>query len=209
MEHIDTLFGYIYTVSAQVGIQILMLLYQVMEREGAITDRFYMALYRKMMDPELLSHPARSSSLLNLLYKSMKRDENVNRVTAFIKRILQLATTQYPPFICGALIVLSETLKMKPKAFRSELFQTKSINKLEPNLPQNQEKEDGGSPLRVRVTEYNAVARNPLYCGAEFVQIWELHTLCRHYHPSVARFADCVLQVSSCWIKLLKELKKL
>ncbi|GAU97599.1 hypothetical protein RvY_08872-2 [Ramazzottius varieornatus] len=195
MEHIDMLFRYIYTVTAQVGIQILMLLYQVMEREGAITDRFYMALYRKMMDPELLTHPGRSSSLLNLLYKSMKRDESVTRVKAFIKRILQLAMTQLPPFICGALIIISEMLKMKPKAFRAELFQATLANKVGPSHHMEEEEDGTTKPVsRTPITEYSAVARNPLYCGAEFVQIWELHALCRHYHPSVARFADCVLQ---------------
>ena len=127
LDHIDHLFRYIHTVTAQVGIQILMLLYQVMEREGAITDRFYMALYRKMTDSDLLQHSGRSSSLLNLLYKAMKRDPEVRRVKAFIKRILQLAMTQSTPFICGALIVISEVIRSKPNSFRSKLFQVSAV----------------------------------------------------------------------------------
>lgn len=122
IEYIDTFFRYIHTVSAQIGIQILMLLYQVMEREGAITDRFYMALYRKMMDLELLNHAGRSSSLLNLLYKAMKRDTETVRIKAFIKRMLQLAVTHSPPFICGVLIVISEVIRSKPKQLLKELL---------------------------------------------------------------------------------------
>ncbi|OQV22455.1 CCAAT/enhancer-binding protein zeta [Hypsibius exemplaris] len=191
LDHIDHLFRYIHTVTAQVGIQILMLLYQVMEREGAITDRFYMALYRKMMDSDLLQHSGRSSSLLNLLYKSMKRDPETMRVKAFIKRILQLAMTQSTPFICGALIVISEVLKSKPNSFRAKLFQAPSVSSTAAPVKEEHSKE---GTSRLPITDYSAAARNPLFCGAEFAPIWELRVLSQHYHPSVCRFADNILR---------------
>lgn len=155
LDHIDHLFRYIHTVSSQVGIQILMLLYQVMEREGAITDRFYMALYRKMMDSDLLQHAGRSSSLLNLLYKAMKRDPEVRRVKAFIKRILQLAMMQSTPFICGALIVISEVIRSKPNSFRAKLFQGSAVEPWNQSMKNEDKSKGKDGKLRRMSLDFN------------------------------------------------------
>ena len=45
---------------------------------------------------------------LNLLFKSVKSDPEVNRVKAFLKRILQICSAHAPPFICGCLFLISE-----------------------------------------------------------------------------------------------------
>ena len=45
---------------------------------------------------------------LNLLFKSVKSDPEINRVKAFLKRILQICSTHSPPFICGCLFLISE-----------------------------------------------------------------------------------------------------
>ena len=42
---------------------------------------------------------------------------------------------------------------------------------------------------------YQANARNPLYSGADNSCLWEVMKLSRHYHPSVSRFAQNLLQV--------------
>lgn len=57
---------------------------------------------------------------LNLVYKSLKADIVLRRVKAFVKRLLQVTCTQMPPFICGALYLVSEILKAKPD-LRSQL----------------------------------------------------------------------------------------
>lgn len=44
---------------------------------------------------------------------------------------------------------------------------------------------------------YQANARNPLYSGADNSCLWEVMKLSRHYHPSVSRFAQNLLQVFS------------
>jgi len=43
------------------------------------SDRFYQALYRKILDPGLVAS-SKQALFLNLLYKSMKRDEAERRV---------------------------------------------------------------------------------------------------------------------------------
>lgn len=75
--------------------------------------------YRKMLDPGLMAC-SKQAMFLNLVYKSLKTDVVLRRVKAFVKRLLQVTCTQMPPFICGALYLVSEILKAKPD-LRSQL----------------------------------------------------------------------------------------
>uniref|UniRef100_A0A8C7Z272 CCAAT enhancer binding protein zeta n=1 Tax=Oryzias sinensis TaxID=183150 RepID=A0A8C7Z272_9TELE len=91
----------------------LMLLFQVMDSEQSISDRFYSTVYRKMLDPGL-SSSSRQNMFLNLLYKSLKADVVLRRVKAFVKRLLQVSAEQSASFACGALFLVSEVMKAKP-----------------------------------------------------------------------------------------------
>lgn len=63
--------------------------------------------YRKMLDPGLMLC-SKQGMFLNLVYKSLKADIVLRRVKAFVKRLLQVTCEQMPPFICGALYLVSE-----------------------------------------------------------------------------------------------------
>lgn len=54
-----------------------------------ISDRFYAALYRKLLDVEHSS--AQERQLFILLVKALKNDSVDQRVIAFIKRLLQVS----------------------------------------------------------------------------------------------------------------------
>lgn len=41
--------------------------------------------------------------------------------------------------------------------------------------------------------EYNPSQRNPQFASAEKTSMWELHTLTRHFHPSVKVHAENIL----------------
>jgi len=45
---------------------------------------------------------------------SMKQDENINRVLAFFKRLLQLCLTAQANFIATTLIMISKVIEDKP-----------------------------------------------------------------------------------------------
>ncbi|KAM6992818.1 CCAAT/enhancer-binding protein zeta [Tautogolabrus adspersus] len=112
-EQLDTLFKVVHLVKFNTAVQALMLLFQVMDSQQSISDRYYTALYRKLVDPGLLSS-SRQSMFLNLLYKSLKADIVLRRVKAFVKRLLQVSAEQNPSFVCGALFLVSEVMKAKP-----------------------------------------------------------------------------------------------
>ncbi|KAK3516937.1 hypothetical protein QTP70_028227 [Hemibagrus guttatus] len=112
-EQLDTLFKVVHIVKFSTAVQALMLLFQVMDSQQSVSDRYYVALYKKLLDPGL-SVSSRQSMFLNLLYKSLKADIVLRRVKAFVKRLLQVSCEQSPTFACGALFLVSEVMKAKP-----------------------------------------------------------------------------------------------
>nr|XP_015210566.1 PREDICTED: CCAAT/enhancer-binding protein zeta [Lepisosteus oculatus] len=112
-EQLDTLFKVVHLVKFNTAVQALMLLFQVMDSQQTISDRYYVALYKKLLDPGL-SQCSKQAMFLNLLYKSLKADIVLRRVKAFVKRLLQVSCEQSPTFICGALYLVSEVMKAKP-----------------------------------------------------------------------------------------------
>ncbi|KAK1279902.1 hypothetical protein QJS04_geneDACA004839 [Acorus gramineus] len=66
------------------------------------------------MDSRLLSALLTPEMFLGLLVKAMKIDVNLKRVSAFSKRLLQVALQQPPQYACGCLFILSEVLKARP-----------------------------------------------------------------------------------------------
>ncbi|NXR06432.1 CEBPZ protein, partial [Semnornis frantzii] len=113
-EQMDTLFKVLHLVNFSTSVQALMLLFQVMDSQQSVSDRYYAALYKKLLDPALATC-SKPSMFLNLVYKSLKADVVLRRVKAFVKRLLQVTCGQMPPFICGTLYLLSELLKVKPE----------------------------------------------------------------------------------------------
>ncbi|XP_072309168.1 CCAAT/enhancer-binding protein zeta isoform X2 [Eucyclogobius newberryi] len=224
-SHMDTLFSIVHAVRFNTAVQALMLLFQVMDSQQSVSDRYYGALYRKLLDPGL-SSSSRQSMFLNLLYKSVKSDTVLRRVKAFVKRLLQVSAEQSPSFICGALFLLSEVLRSKPAL--QNLLQTcqdgdeetfKDQPEEEPEEPEEQKEEqeersvDAPQPQENkpsaswvhhhnmeggnRSQSYDPLHRNPLFCGADHSSLWELQQLSTHFHPSVSLFAKTILKGDS------------
>lgn len=117
-ENEDVLFRLIYMSSLSIAIQCLMLLFQVgllnimsfvcvyknsenmnnyqffilqvLKKKGSgLTARFYSALYKKLLDPNMaITH--HQLMMFNLIYKAVRADDNSPRIIAFIKRMLQV-----------------------------------------------------------------------------------------------------------------------
>ncbi|KAL4237550.1 hypothetical protein ACF0H5_002264 [Mactra antiquata] len=111
-NHLNHLYKIVHIVNFTTSVQALTLLFQVMDTNKTTSERYYNALYKKLTDPAL-KVSSKQAVFLNLLYKSIKKDDSERRVKAFIKRLLQVCSYQQPQFICGALVLLSELLKEK------------------------------------------------------------------------------------------------
>lgn len=245
-DHLDVVFRVVHLGDFNVSVQALMLLFQVLDTRSSLSDRFFGALYRKLLDPAL-EHSHFQAMFLNLIYQALKKDTETRRIKAFLKRLLQGCMYQAPHIICGVMVLISELLKSHPKLLEplpssliassfsappktgsefdededehyedapsdSDLEDTAEVKAQQPVetvshklrcSPASAKK--GSTASWVHSTlgsrkclgreprSYDPLARNPLYCGAEYTAPWELHHLSRHHHPSVALFAKHVL----------------
>ncbi|XP_047244303.1 CCAAT/enhancer-binding protein zeta isoform X1 [Girardinichthys multiradiatus] len=226
-EQLDTLFRVVHLAKFNTAVQALMLLFQVLDSQQSVSDRFYVALYRKLLDPGL-SVSSRQNMFLNLLYKSLKADVAPRRVKAFIKRLLQVGAEQGASFACGALFLVSEVMKAKPglrillQQGEDEEEEEEFKDLSEENHDDEEERFVDADRLDEGVCEaepktrptaswvhhqnlegarssqtYDPLHRNPLFCGADRSTLWELHRLAQHFHPSVSLFARTILQGES------------
>ncbi|XP_033629426.1 CCAAT/enhancer-binding protein zeta-like [Asterias rubens] len=211
-EQTDALFKVVHISAFNTAIQALLLLKQVLDSRHSITDRFYSALYSKILDRSV-EHSTRQAMFLNLIYQSLRADNSIGRVKAFVKRLLQTSSTQQPPFACGALFLVSEIMATKPALLNTAMEAIDSDNEehfvdvdedskktRQVNEPIRSEKGEVTSEAvsswvhhklfkKEKKTQYDPGNRNPQYCGAEGSIFWELNKLQNHYHPSVALFA--------------------
>ncbi|XP_070843961.1 CCAAT/enhancer-binding protein zeta [Chaetodon trifascialis] len=226
-EQLDTLFRVVHLVKFNTAVQALMLLFQVMDSQQTVSDRYYVALYKKLLDPGL-SSSSRQSMFLNLLYKSLKADVVPRRVKAFVKRLLQVSVEQSAAFACGALFLVSEVMKAKPGL--KMLLQEDGGGEEEEEEFKDLAEEDADEEERFvdadkleegasaaaeeakpaaswvhhqnleggkHLQKYDPLHRNPSFCGADHATLWELQRLARHFHPSVSLFAKTLLQGGS------------
>ncbi|XP_020619929.1 CCAAT/enhancer-binding protein zeta-like [Orbicella faveolata] len=221
-NQINTLFRTVHIGTFNTSVQALMLLFQVMESRQSVSDRFYQALYTKLLDPSLKTS-SKQAVFLNVLYKSLKSDPSLDRVKAFVKRILQVCSFQQPAFIGGTLFMISELTKVKP-GIKSLTQQPEEDDDEEHfvDIPSDEENNNYNTPQDLSIlgdesqahhvdtpkdpaTETNLCGtqrnqtykphqRNPLFSGAENSCLWELNKLSRHYHPSVCLFARTLMK---------------
>uniref|UniRef100_A0A1D1Y494 CCAAT/enhancer-binding protein zeta n=2 Tax=Anthurium amnicola TaxID=1678845 RepID=A0A1D1Y494_9ARAE len=120
------LFRLVHSSNFNVGIQALTLLYQISYKNQILSDRFYRALYSKLLVPSVLNS-SKHEMFLGLLFKAMKSDLNVKRISAFSKRLLQVSLQQPPQYACGCLCLISEVLKARPPLW-TMMLQIESID---------------------------------------------------------------------------------
>lgn len=106
-RRLDTLFRITHTSTFNVSIQALLLIYHVSSAKREVSDRFYRALYASLHDPRLV-HSSKQALYLNLVFRATKQDKDVNRVAAFVKRLIQILGTMETTFVLGALYIVGE-----------------------------------------------------------------------------------------------------
>lgn len=120
------LYRLVHSENFNVGVQALMLLYQITSKNQIAGDRFYRALYSKLLIPAAVTS-SKPEMFLGLLVKAMKNDIHLKRVAAFSKRLLQVALQRPPQYACGCLFILSEVLRAKPPLW-TMVLQNESVD---------------------------------------------------------------------------------
>ncbi|XP_022707603.1 CCAAT/enhancer-binding protein zeta-like [Varroa jacobsoni] len=199
-ENEDVLFRLIYMSTLSIAIQCLTLLFQVLTKKNSgLTARFYSALYKKIQDPNMvMTH--HQLMMFNLIYKAVRADKDTSRVTAFIKRMLQLCLTYPPNLACSMLLIIAHVLKERPQLLLNypqaiqvptkpgSLAGATADGKYTKPL-----KADNSDVKSDAILIYDPHTDNPLKAHARTTLCYELLALSRHFHPSVALFATEIL----------------
>ncbi|KAL8951831.1 MAG: hypothetical protein Q9222_002220 [Ikaeria aurantiellina] len=195
-KHLDTLFRVTHSSNFNTSIQALMLIQQITTIHQGSIDRFYRTLYESLIDQRLLSS-SKQALYLNLLFKSLQSDLNVNRVKAFVKRLCQVASMHQPSFACAAIYMVRELESQFPNlstfindreaedSEEEEAFHDVQENGIPWHIPTTSQKRD--------LHKYDPRKRDPEHSYAERSSLWELLPLQVHYHPSVSLFAHRLL----------------
>jgi ribosome biogenesis protein MAK21 len=173
-SHLNSLFQITHISNFSTSIQALSLILQVQSRDELISDRYYRSLYAMLFDYRLHS-ASKHASLLNLSYKSLKKDPSLARIQSFIKRLVQTLTHAQVPFICGSLFMIGQVMDQR------------SIFHMVTNPEENSDEAD---------KKYDASKRDPLYSGATESCLWELVPFLSHFHPTVQLYASTLLSGS-------------
>ncbi|XP_009798089.1 protein SLOW WALKER 2 [Nicotiana tabacum] len=153
--HTPVLFQLVHSSNFNVGVQALMLLDKISAKNHIVSDRFYRALYAKLLLPAAMNS-SKEEMFIGLLLRAMKNDVNVKRVAAFSKRLLQVAIQQQPQYACGCLFLLSEVLKSRPTLWNmmlqsesadEDLEHFKDITEEDENRPNPPNRTDNASEV--------------------------------------------------------------
>ncbi|WWC95441.1 hypothetical protein V866_002304 [Kwoniella sp. B9012] len=205
-SYMDTLFVITHKGTFNTSIQALNLIHQVSKTQSSstsdeneikgISDRFYRTLYDSLFDERLVTS-SKQAMYLNLLFKAMKLDDRINRVMAFVKRLLQMLGMHQPPFICGALYLLGELFSTTPglKKMLIEPEDDDIEHFVDADQKDNQPKEVEGQNKKKITDEkaYDGKKREPLYANADSSCLWDLIPFLNHFHPSVSLQANQLL----------------
>ncbi|KPJ17552.1 CCAAT/enhancer-binding protein zeta [Papilio machaon] len=123
-EHVSAVHRLVHLAGLSVSVHALALLFHISDASEGTADRYYTALYRKLTNAEIFN-TSHSALLFSLIYKSLKQDKNIDRVTSFIKRLLQLCCYMTPAQSCGMLFLVSQVLKDGAKKDAIKLVWTK------------------------------------------------------------------------------------
>lgn len=197
----DTIYRLIHFANIKVSLQTLALILQMITAIGFDSNnahnRFYNALYKKLLDPELNTCGSKYAALfLHIVHRAIHVDRNKARAQAFIKRLLQVSLYSPAPMACGCLIIISKILRARNELNRFEIC---------PSVETKQEVDDGSvekdaesSVVKEIKTEqpngYDPFNRVPEFAGGQYAIRSELVALQRHYHPTVRVFAQNIIE---------------
>uniref|UniRef100_A0A183TMY6 CBF domain-containing protein n=1 Tax=Schistocephalus solidus TaxID=70667 RepID=A0A183TMY6_SCHSO len=108
---IDSVFRLVHlTSNFTISLQALNFLFHFTTHQPQLRDRYYQSLYRKLAD-QSVRWTSRGPSLLHLIYQSMLVDDDSERLSAFVQRLLVVCLTHPDAGFISAALILLEKLR--------------------------------------------------------------------------------------------------
>lgn len=195
----DTIYRLVHFANIKVSLQTLALLLQIITALDTHDhhNRFYNALYKKLLDAELNTCSAKYSALfLHIVHRAVHVDPNRSRAQAFVKRLLQIAL-HFPAHItCGCLIIINKLLKSRPELNLFKVPPPQPTETAAAAATATADDDETVADVKPEKTPkgYDPYHRVAEYAGAEFAVRTELSAMLQHYHPTVRVFAENILK---------------
>lgn len=179
--------------SLRIRVQILRLIFFLAKSteisNNGLVDRYYKALYDLMNSYEILNSKC-IKEYLKLIMTSLMKDDNCRRIQVMLKRFLQTSFLAEPQVICCILIIVSHVID-KNKSLKDHF---KSIKLLEMDSDRDKDKDKKiNSAENSNILEIY-MKRDPRYGILE--SLTELSLLKNHYHPTVSKWANEIIDKS-------------
>ncbi|GAB0093203.1 CCAAT/enhancer-binding protein zeta [Sergentomyia squamirostris] len=130
----NIIYRLIHFAEIRIAIQALGLLLQVLVTCRTIkSDRFYTALYRKMVSVELTTMTHKwSAQFMYICHRAIAIDQDIPRAQAFLKRLLQLTFYLPAQMVCGVFVIMQKILEDRPELNKiQEIPSPEDIAKME------------------------------------------------------------------------------
>lgn len=182
-KYVDTLYQMSHSPNVGTFIEALSFIFQLSKAstDQAGHNRYYRALYDSLLDNRL-SRSSKLSKYMHLLLRSLaelKQDPATS--LALSKRSLQVACNTSE---VGAVASLIHVATLAPHSSQLVQYENKNENSKEVVSPEAQDSEND---------RYDPKKRDPRFAKAEKSQAWEALLLQRHFHPTVALYANNLL----------------
>ncbi|XP_021702613.1 CCAAT/enhancer-binding protein zeta [Aedes aegypti] len=205
-EVLNTVYRMIHLADISIACQGLSLLLEITESKGVEQNRFYNALYRKLLDPQLGTVGPRISNIFfYIIHRAIQNDPIPERAQAFVKRLLQVAFNFPPAKVCGVLIIVSKVLRKRKHLHLDGQSPTENEDAVEQPVvlengeqQQNEDDDEDKKPTikkecNRKVTQYDPFHRAAEYAGAKYTIKYELTRYLEYFHPTVKSFVQSIL----------------
>lgn len=202
-EKIDTLFKLSHSESIKLRIEVLRLIFTICQgiisgktkklnpsASDANLDRYYKSLYDLILSKEIFV-TKNLRDLLKLIVKSLTFDQNITRVAAFVKRLLQMSMHADPSFITCVLIIVSQVVRNRIKLWK--MVDKNSFLKKDTQEKETSDKPEKGDKGEKVEKESDLSKRDPKFTHADILPLAEITILTSHYHPTVQKFSRFIL----------------
>lgn len=193
-NHLNVLYKITHSLNFNTSVQALILIQTITSKfsDDEHKDRYFRTLYESLWDERLLNS-SKQGIYLNLLYKSLKDDENTERVLAFVKRISQVCLGWLNIGTVSGMIFLLIQLEREIPEVRNLFLNTPMDDELNEKF-EKEELLDEIPDKKHEVRVYDARKRDPKFANADKSSIWEIEYFLKHYHPTVQSYAQNFLK---------------
>ncbi|KAK9463392.1 CBF/Mak21 family-domain-containing protein [Lipomyces oligophaga] len=201
-KHLAVIYDVARSGNFNTRVQALMFLYQISNSNEVQSNRFYRTLYESLLDPRVIIS-SKQALYLNLVFKAIKSDINPDRVKAFAKRLAQVALETLNVGFCAGVVYLLNELETTSPFLRTLLTEppdtaddAEEVFRDVPDDSDDEEERKAIQPAKpsIQVPEYNGKIHDPIRSNASFSCLWEITLLVRHFHPTIAHFAENYMQ---------------